>query len=156
MSVFPGGVVDEIKANLTTNFVDYPVVARAVRPNDPHGTLGVTANDWEPIPTSHEIGANQPTLQVYKFSIMNLSLSADEETGREHFTNTAKMIRVILYQDSSLRLSLQNLQETDSFYIERFKRLTVVRQKFVSGDLSGIWNFVGTTIFHVETELLAI
>lgn len=155
MTAFPSNVVDVLHTSLESHLqVDgYAIINRAVRPGDPNLTVGIVSEDWAPIEGSEQIGQIEPALGRYRFSIQNLVISPDEQLGREFFSSAAKMIKVILYRDITLQLALSELEEELLTTVERFKRSGVTRQRYVSGQLSGIWNFVATTSFWIETEV---
>jgi hypothetical protein len=154
MSAFPGNVVEVLNQYFAEHFDDYWVVNRAVRAGDPHKTIGIVAENWEPVEGSSELGIREPILHRYQFLIHNLTLSDDEVIGRDYFSNISKLIRVILYRNPELQLSLHELSEELLGQTERFKRSGVTRQRYAPGYLSGTWNFVGITSFWIETEII--
>jgi len=109
--------------------------------------------DWTPDPNSAQMGQMENVLNTYLIRIQNLVKHTDEEEGRNLYVLDAKMVRVILYRDSALRVRLGSLDETIMGTQERFKRMGIRNQRFLNNELSGQFVFLATTDLWVETEV---
>lgn len=154
MSEFPDNIIQTLKSRFQEKFPNSAVVGRAVRANDPTRTIGIWTEAWEPDMDSHQIGQLEPAVGTYRINIQNVILSPDEEEGRKEFTISAKLVKVILYRDPVLRVALTSLNEGIEASSELLKRYGVSRQRYNVGQLSGTWNFLATTSFWVETEVI--
>jgi hypothetical protein len=156
MSNFPSNIVQVIKDTIAADaeLGQGNVVGRAVRPADPNYTVGVYADNWEPVEGSHQIGQHEPALNRYSVTIQDLVQSQDEQIGREVFATRAKLIRVTLYRSPDFRIALTSLNEDVLNSRERLQHFGVTRQRFVMNELKGIWNFVSVTQFWIETEIV--
>jgi valyl-tRNA synthetase len=82
------------------------------------------------------------------------TVDPDEIIGRRMFNNTCRMIRAILYRDSTMRLALGGLSETIAGSTERVKMYDVTKQDYLSGrNTDGDMTYLCTTemVFVTET-----
>lgn len=154
MTVWPENVLDEIQVSLAARMPDYTLMRRGLRPQDPPQSISLRAGGWEPDLKSWEIPSLEPTVNRYAYEIELLVKHANEATGRSLYTDGAKMVRAVLYRDTDLLVRLRALNEDLLGSTERFKRLTVINQKFLNNNLKSAWYFVATTRFMVETETI--
>lgn len=115
--------------------------------------IGLRAGEWTPIVSTHEIGSDEPTVNVYHYEAELLIKTPDEPMGRQLYTEGAKKLRAVLYRDSDLRLRLAELRDDFMGSTERFQKLNVVGQQFLKNDIRGDWFFIATTRFTIETEV---
>lgn len=153
---FPSNVVETVKPQLLKFMPDHVVVARPVRFMDPERTIGIYVVDWTPLDSSHEIGREEPTLARYLYRVQNMVKAADEEYGKEIFAFDSKSVRVVLYRDTTLAVSLATLTDEALGTREVLKRWGVGKQRFLNTELQSQFTFVAQTDFWVETESIKL
>lgn len=176
MPGFPENILDELELSISTNFPPVPVIdpdptafppvagtttsipiaRRPLRYMDPERSVGLHVVDWTPDPNSVQMGQAELALNTYLVRIQNLVKHSDEEEGRNLYVLDAKMVRVILYRDTALRVRLGSLNETIMGTQERFKRMGIRNQRFLNNELSGQFVFLATTDVWIETEVTQI
>lgn len=154
---FPSNVVDEIVGALKRNLPDHNLIRRPVKLMDMTRTIGVFALDWNPDERSQQIGQEEPTTQRYNFRVQNFVKSANEEHGLAEFALDAKLVRVVLYRDTQLRVALSSLQEELLGTVERVLKYSVQRQRFANNETrNSSFVYVAQTDFFVETEAIKL
>ena len=152
MTGFPENVLDELETSVKGYLTEYEVVRRGTKPSDPAQTIGLRAGGWLPLDDSHEMPSDEPTLSRHNFEVELLVKAVDEADGRRLYADGARRLRSVLYRDAQLRLRLEALSVEELGSIDRFKRLKVVNQTFLSNAVKGNWFFVATTRFYIEVE----
>lgn len=127
------------------------VVKRPLKLIDPSESIGVFATEWRPV--VHEVTQREPALMRYQVQIDSLVKHSDEAEGRSLHTGIAKLLRVILYRDEELRISLTALNETLLGVVERAQRFGIESQDFLSGETGGGFAFMSRTSLWLETEI---
>lgn len=152
---FPSSFVDLLIDRYTVLVPGHQVVGRPLRTSDPHQTIGVFAGDWQPEQGSMEQAgslAGEPTLGRYNVVVQNVVKSADESMGRRLASVNGKIMRGVLYRDTTLKVSFHQLTETLLGRTERPKRFGVSRQRYVNDRISSGWIYLTTTEIWFETE----
>jgi hypothetical protein len=134
----------------------YPVVQRPLRLTDPQRCGGVYVANWNPVEESHEIGQEEATLNRWNYRIQNLVKHGDETVGRSLFAVDAKVLRAILYRDNQLVVALSSLTDEILGSRERYKRLGVRSQRFLTNELRGTMHYLSVTDLWVETETVEL
>ena len=164
--VFPNNVVElvNLRLSLTIDPVPDPVngnvqyYKRPLRPTDPAQSIGVFPVDWLPDDDSKEfrgaaqLGISQPTLSKYYFNVQGFVKDTDQVRGIKVHSIMSSQIRAILYKDNPLRVGLAALQVTVNGYTEKFQRLGVRTQRFITNEIDNAWVYLSTLEFWVETE----
>lgn len=150
---FPTAFVVAIADSLRGYMPDKAIVERSLGMEDPSGTIGVYAEEWNADEATFQMGGQiEPVISRYTLCVANVVKATDQELGRAMYANDAKSIRVILYRDPDLRVRLGDLQEVMMNTVERAKKFRVIRQRYMSARISGVFQFVATTDVVVETE----
>lgn len=154
---FPVDFVEALKDALERRIPDHKVLQRPLRPGDPSKHIGIFVVDTIiQQDKSAMIGQLEPTMNLHRIHIQNLISAADEATGRALFAVACKKIRVVLYRDADLDVSLHALTEDFLNTREVVKRFGVARQRFVNTDVKGVFAYVATTEFWIETEVVKL
>lgn len=152
IDIFPFNAVELFVPRLQTIDSDLVVVRRPLRDSDGTQTVGVFPIIWEPDEASQEIGKGEPTLQRYPIAIQSCVKDTDEEKGIRVHGVLAKRIRSLLYRDQPLRVGLSALSVSMDGATERTQRLKVRNQRYLSGEVGGVFNFLAVTECMLETE----
>lgn len=149
--VFPYAPVEIVAPYLTPLPGVEAVVTRPLTPDDPNGSVGISALDWFPV--DNEIGADEPTICRYMYRIETLvKIAGDREEGQVSSSLLARSIRSMLYRNTDVRIRLGQLREVTDGRIERVQKWGIQQQRYASNHLSGTFLFVSTTDWWVETE----
>lgn len=156
-NVFPVNIVNILKPRFQALSTDLFVTSRPLRDSDPPQSIGVTATLWNPVEDSYEmkglgLGLHEPTLQRYVTTVQVLAKNMDEEVGISEHSTISKLVRTMLYRDEPLRVSLGSLVWTNGTVTERAQRWGITNQRFVSNEIGGVWLFVSSLEFWLETE----
>jgi len=134
------------------------VVLRNVMLMDVNGTLGIALDNW--IPLEWEMagqGTQEPTTSTYAFSIQHLVKWANAENGERIHREVAKAVRLMLYRDPDLQLSLRSLYVQEESRKERMLRYHVTNQRFGTTEaVNGTFVFMSITELLCETETVSI
>lgn len=149
---FPENVVAELKTSFESMGEVDTVVARPLKPTDPHLSLGVFAIDWTP--RDFVIGQYDPAVTRYMVGIQSFVKHGNEEEGIALHTRLAKMVRVMLYRDEGLRVRLGSLSTTEFGVTERIQRWGVQTQRYISNEFQGSFLYLAVTELWVETEIV--
>lgn len=128
------------------------IYARPLRPSDPAVSIGVMPVDFASNLDSIEFSSNEPTLNTYVWAVQNLVKDSNEETGMLMHGLVSKAIRAMLYRDTALRVALSELSENSLGITERTQRWGVRQQRYANNEIDGVFTFLSTTDFWVETE----
>lgn len=164
--VFPNNAIDLIFIRLSAALDPIPdpingnvqYFKRQLRPEDPQQSVGIFPIDWVPDESSTEmrgtghLGISEPTLNRYHLGAQGLVKHSDETSGIRVHSVMSTRIRSILYRDSPLRIGLGGLQSTLDGYTERFKKLGVRSQRFISNEIDGVFTYLSVVEFWIETE----
>ena len=146
---FPDNVVEVLRERLLVVNGIEAVVTQLLEPTDPNGTLSIVCDGWEP--EEAQIGSFEPVSGNYKIMLAHLVKNTDGEEGNRTHRMVAKAIRLMLYRDAALRVSLGQLHEGDS-PIERILSWNVASQRFGSTDITGQFVFLSVTELNIHTE----
>lgn len=152
---FPNNIVNVLYPKLDALDADLRTFMRPLRATDPVQAVGVYASDWNPDRNSHEIGSTfpgMPTLSTYTVTIQALIKDMDRERGLNVHALLSRMVRSMLYTDTTLRVTLSGLTSTLNGATERSQRWGVSRQKFLANQLGAEWLYLSTLEFWLETE----
>lgn len=153
--LFPMNVVSLVSTRLSLIDTDVQVFQRRLVGSDPVQCIGVSAATWSPVPRSEEMGGGlawMPTLERYVINVQTLIKHTDQQVGIAIHSKLSKMVRNILLTDSALLQTLPTLTSTLYGVTERFTRMTVPLQRYLSQELSGNLIFLSTVECQVETE----
>lgn len=156
-AVFPNNIISVIKDRIQTLDEDLYVTSRPLRDSDPPQSVGVLGTIWNPQEDSYEmknlgLGLHEPTLQRYVITVQAFVKNMEEEVGVAEHATLSKFVRAMLYRDETLRLQLSSLVWTNGLYTERAKRWGINNQRFVSNEIGGVWLYVSSLEFWLETE----
>lgn len=159
MSSLPWSVVEiattRFEELLNTEVTPRAILSRQLRPTDPARSISFYPVDVVPDLESMEIdgaGPPEPTIQRYSYRAQVLIKHSNEVEGRALYSQDAKFLLAILYRDTELRLRLAAIQESLLGSLERFKKLGVVRQRYLNNEFQGTFIYLSTTDLWVETE----
>lgn len=155
---FPMNVVAELDSTFKGHVAalldeDFVIITRPLRNTDPSRSVGIFPVDWRPSENSFEMtGGVGPTLSRYLFRVQNLVKHTDEIEGRALYAHDSKLVRAVLYRDTALRVRLAALTETTLGMRERTQRYGVNTQRFLNNEINGMFLYLSTTEFWLETE----
>lgn len=150
--VFPFNAIEIIVPRLQTIDNDLTIVRRALRDTDGTQTIGIFPITWEPNDASFQIGQLEPAIQRYPIAIQSCVKDTDEERGIRIHGVLAKRIRSLLYRDTPLNVGLSALSVSMNGSTERIQQRRVRSQRFLSGDIGGVFNYLAVTEYVIETE----
>jgi hypothetical protein len=155
--VFPNNAVELIATRSQSLDTDLFVVKRPLRESDPAQSVGVFGSQWNPTEDSYEMtgyqpSIHEPTLSAYLIGVQAFVKDMDELNGLATHSVLSKMIRVMLYRDDSLRVGLRSLSVVMNGSTERTQRFGIRTQRYLSNDLQGVWLYLSTLEFWLETE----
>jgi hypothetical protein len=81
-----------------------------------------------------------------------MNKDADKDIALARHATVARLVRRTLYRSSALRLLLESLVVTDGIVKERFQKLTVGTQRFLSNEIGGQFVFLSVLDLSIETE----
>lgn len=162
VDVFPVNVVNIIATRLRVLDPDIRIFKRPLRDSDGTQCIGVYPITWNPDESSMEmqgellgaplVGRHQPTLQRYIVGIQAFVKDTDEEQGIAIHATLSKMIRSLLYGDVPLAVGLNALSLTMNNSRERIQRRGIQVQRFLSNEVDGIFMYLSSLEYFVETE----
>lgn len=155
LSVFPNNVVDLIYDRLGTIDSDVTMLKRPVQVIDGASSpaIGVFARQAQPQEDSREIAGVMPTLETYYVVVHSFVLDVDEEVGHRTSSVLSKLVYMMLYTDSALKLGLQASEVTFNGHVERFKRYGIRQVDYVNNEINKRFYFLATTLFWFDTEI---
>lgn len=131
------------------------VVKRSLNPADGNGLLGVTIDTWTPI--DYEMGGRgflEPSVVQYLFAVEHIVKWASAAEGNKVHREVAKAVRLMLYRDPNVQVSLRQLSVDEGTSRERFQRFYVGEQRFASNEIKGAFVFLSATVLVIETEIV--
>lgn len=131
------------------------VVKRSLNPADANGILGVSLDSWTPL--DYEMGGRgflEPSLVQYMFGVEHLVKWATAAEGNKVHREVAKAVRLMLYRDPDVQVSLRQLSVDEGTSRERFQRFYVGDQRFASNEIQGAFVFLSATVLVIETEIV--
>lgn len=149
---FPGNIVAVLKSHIVDENYAPIVLGRPMRPTDPNGSVAVTPRDWAPI--EHNLGQWDPAISRYVIQIESMVRHTSEEEAIALHNRLAKVMRLMLYRDVTLRARLTGLSESSLGLIERLQRFGVETQRFTSNDVGPEFVFYAVVNLWVETEIV--
>lgn len=163
INVFPNNVVALMAPRLKTLDTDLSVFKRMLRDGDPTQSLGIFPLTWQPDELTYEMdggltllgqkrAAAQPTVGIYTIGIQSFVMDTDEEQGIGVHNVLAKMIRTLLYYDTPLAVGLRALSVSMYGSTERFQRMKVGVQRYLTNEIDGVFHYVSSLECTVETE----
>lgn len=154
--VYPNNVVALLVDRFKTLSPDFVIVPRRLRPTDANESVGVHAQQWAPDEDSYEVkgflGASEPTLSRYLIVVEGFVKDTDEERGLVRHAVMAKLLRVMLYRDMTLRIALQTMSVEMFDSVERTGRYGIAGQQYISAEIQGSFLYLSTLEFWVETS----
>lgn len=153
MDGFAEGVIDLFSQYATTVEGVSQVVKRSLNSLDVHGTLGVCLDQWQPI--DYEmigLGVMEPSTAQYTFSVQHVVKWGTQEDGEKLHREVAKAVRLMLYRNPELQVSLRSLVVDEDDRRERFQKLRVTDQRYASNEMKGTFVFLSVTELVIETE----
>lgn len=154
--VFPNNVASLIATRFTILDDDLVIIQRPLRASDPNETVGIFPTTWGTDEDSYELKGRQlgtePTIGRYLVLIQGFVKDADQQRGLVRHSILAKMIRAMLYRDTTLAVQLQALSVDLLGTIEQFQRWGIRRQSYLSNDVQGQWLYLSTTEMWFETS----
>lgn len=150
MSGFPNNVVEVLAEEFMGIEGMEFVLKRPLNATDPDMCLGVFALDW--VPEEYEIGQYEPAIATYHYAVQAFVKHANEEEGIAKHTILSKMVRAMLYRESSIRVRLGSLTETSLGIKERTQRWGVRQQRFMSNEIAGAFLYLSTVELWLQTE----
>lgn len=165
LNVFPNNVVEILAPRFKTLDADLPVLKRPLRDGDGEQAIGVFPSTWLPDEESYEMNggvtllgqpraASEQSLSTYTIIIQGYVLDTDEQQGIGVHNVLAKMIRTLLYRDPVLAVGLDALSHTMLGSTERIQRRRVGIQRYLNNDVDGVFMFLSSLEYYVETELV--
>lgn len=130
------------------------VVKRNLNPADANGILGISIDSWTPV--DYEMGGRgflEPSVVQYMFAVEHLVKWATAAEGNKVHREVAKAVRLMLYRDPAVQVSLRQLSVDEGTSRERFQRFYVGEQRFASNEINGAFVFLSATVLVIETEI---
>lgn len=160
IEVFPNNVCSLLVARIKTIDPDLRIFQRALRDSDGTQSVGVYPITWTPDETSFEMNgqppttqaAGEPTLQRYIIGVQAFVQDSNEEQGIRVHSILAKQIRSLLYRDPILAVGLSTLSVVMNGSTERIQRRGIQVQRFLANDVQGVFMFLSSCEYYVETE----
>lgn len=164
-TVFPNNVVELLAARFGA-VIDpdsepdqkVHIYKRALRPTDAYQSIGVTAVNWSPVESSHEMrggfdpGPSEATLQQYSYAIQTMVKDADEIRGSSIHSLLSTMVKTVVLRDTPLRIGLTSLSSTVLGATERLKRYGVEATRYLSNEIDSSFVYVSSMTLWVETD----
>jgi hypothetical protein len=152
LNVFPFNVTTHLGFALEQIDPGTAMLKRPLRGSDPDQSIAVFASTWAPVAQSAEIGRSEPTVQQYSIGVQGMIKHADKDMGLALSTMLSKLIRSTLYRSRPLHLALGQLVVDDGFSKERFARMTLRNQQFMSMDIKNTFSTLSVLDVVIETE----
>ena len=154
--VFPQNFCNPVRSVLESIDPRLTVLARPLRPSDPHLSIGVYGTMWTPEEDSYEMGHSapgEPTLNQYQVGIQSLVKGGDTDVMLNLSNLLSYRIRTVLYRNEPLRVILRSLKVTDAAFTESMKRWGIRTQRFMSNDIEGTFVTSSVLDLWIETEM---
>ena len=153
MLYIPEHIISSFQEVFSDRLEGHYFAPRQLRSTDPALSVGVVVMSWEHLPTSAQIGQNEPGMGRYTVRVQNMVKHVEEEAGRRTHNVQCALVRAVLYRSNDLRVRLMGVDEEIEGSAERVKRLGVRRQDFLSNQISGSFLYLCATEVYVETEI---
>jgi len=150
---------DLLLSRIAAADVDLKIFDRMLSTSDPNLSVGVFPSVWMPNTESYEMvgsGASpsEPTLQQYQVGVHMLTKDSDRTRGLAIHTAYARLVRMVLYRDPTLRVLLGSLTVTDSFGTESYKRGWANSHRYLSKELGqNNLAYLSVLDYTLETEM---
>lgn len=147
--------IDALGAHFATVEGVSSVLKRSLNPTDANGVLGLVCDSWTPL--DYEMGGRgfmEPSLVQYMFGVEHLVKWATAAEGNKVHREVAKAVRLMLYRDPAVQVSLRQLSVDEGTSRERFQRFYVGEQRFASNEIQGAFVFLSATVLVIETEIV--
>lgn len=152
-AVFPSNAIELIAYRLNALYgPEVLVVKRRLKVTDNTQSIGVFPITWLPDVTSFEMPSKEPTVQRYMIGVQSFVKDSDEQRGIAVHSVMAKVIRSMLYNDNPLQVGLNSLSVTMNGATEKIQRRGINRQQFLDNLIDGVWNYLSTLEYYIETE----
>lgn len=151
-SEFPGNIVKVLRDHIVAENYATQTFGRPMRENDPNGAVCVHARDWAPVEAN--IGQWDPAISRYMIQIESMIRHTDEQEANALHNRLAKVLRLMLYRDLTLRTLLTGLNESSLGLQERVQRFGVETQRFTANDVGTEFIHYAVINFWVETEIV--
>jgi hypothetical protein len=157
IEVFPNNIISLMADRFRTLDEDLSVFSRRLRTTDPNESIGLFAQQWLPTENSYEMrgpfpSSSEPTLNRYMIVIEGFVKDGSEEKGLARHAVLAKLIRGMLYRDTTLGISLRALSVNLFDSIERTQRYGILTQRYISSEVTGSFLYLSALDFWLETE----
>jgi hypothetical protein len=163
IDLFPNNVIELMVPRVQTIDADLRVFKRMVRDGDPTQSVGVFPLTWQPDELTYEMdggittlgqkrAAAMPTVGTYTIGIQSFVMDSDEEQGIGVHNVLAKMLRTLFYYDTPLGVGLRALSVSMYGSTERFQRMKVGVQRYLTNEIDGVFHYVSSLECTVETE----
>lgn len=157
-NIFPSNVVQLVSARFAIEDSRLTVLKRPLRTQDPNFSIGVWANNWQPVPHTNEMlgidFARQSTLEQYVVYIQGFCRNADEIAGLNQHCVMAESIRSILATDGPLREQLGGLTAVLNGQTKSLKKFWVRAGRYVNNQVNGENMYLTTNDLMLEVENL--
>lgn len=154
-SGFPLNIVDVMVTRLSTiEGLKSEVIKRPLRLSDPAICVGVHAADWTPVAESKQIGQLEPAVGIHVVRVQNMVKHSNEVEGRALYTYISKLVRVMLYRDTTLISQISGLSEDLLGTRERVQKFGIRQQRYLNNEFRGAMVYLGSTDFFIETEMV--
>lgn len=154
--VFPNNAVKLISDRLATIDSDLFITKRPLRNTDPVQSIGVTAASWTPEEDSMEMKGvftgSEPTISRYAITVQAFVRNTSEVEGLATHATLSRLVRTMLYRDTSLAVGLRTLSVVSGSYQETLRRWGIRNQRYFSNELNAQWLYLSTLDFWLETE----
>ena len=158
LNVFPNNVIQAVTVTLeaTHPAFDGQAFPRQLKPEDPDPCIGVFPALWVPQQESLEMGRDprfEPTLNTYGIVVQAMNKDSDKDVALARHSTIARMVRNALYRSDPLRVLLSSLVASDGTTEERFRKMTLTSQRFLSNEIRGTFVFLSVLELSIETEI---
>jgi hypothetical protein len=147
------GIRNAFQDVVDRRFENHTFHARRLRATDGPFSVGMRVANWTHDQRSAQIAQVEPGVGSYTLQVQNMVVHMDEEQGRAIFDRQCALVRTVLYRDEPLRVGLLGIEEVLDGYVERTKRLTIVRQDFLDAEVSKRMTYLCSTEVRIETEI---
>lgn len=156
--VFPLNVTEVIVERFKLIDESVQVVNRGIRKMDPHLTIGLYPESWQPVPNSKEIQGlgivSISSLNEYYIQIHTLTKGSDQPTVQDIHAKLSKIIRDVLEFDIPLKEALSSIPPvTVGVTTESFKSFETLTQAYFPLDnASSTFVNIGALRCKITTE----
>jgi len=163
INIFPNNVISLLEPRVKTIDADLGVFKRMLRDGDPTQSVGLFPITWQPDELTYEMdgglttlgqkrAAAEPTVGIYTIGVQSFVMDTDEERGIGVHNVLARTLRGLLYYDTPLAVGLRALSVSMFGSTERFQRLKVGVQRYLTNEIDGVFHYVSALECTVETE----